>query len=120
MNPNYIHTITLYRKGQDGAWTRTVLHNCFWRSEITISQNDTKETKINTYAVRIPQKEACAGFKVSSGDLVVHGECQDQITGKSPDTASELLQRNKPDAFKVTAFSDNTSHRLGKHYRLGG
>lgn len=120
MNSNYIHTITLYRKGQDGAWTRTVLHDCFWRSEIARFQSDTKETKTNTYTVRIPLSKVGPGFRLSSGDIVVYGECQDQITGKSPDTASELLQRNKPDAFKVTAFSDNTSHRLGKHYRLGG
>ena len=76
--------------------------------------------KVNTYTVRIPQKETEEGFRVLSGDIVVHGECQDMITKKSPDTASEVLQRNKPDAFLVTAFSDNTSHRMGKHYRLRG
>ena len=119
MNPNYIHTITLYRN-RNGAWTRTVLHNCFWKSEITISQDGTNEKKVNTYTVRIPQKEAEEGFQVLSGDIVVHGECQDMIAKKSPDTASEVLQRNKPEAFRVTSFSDNTSHRLGKHYRLGG
>lgn len=119
MNPNYTHTITLYRN-RNGAWTKNVLHNCFWKSEITVSQDGTNEKKVNTYTVRIPQEEVVEEFRVLSGDIVVHGECQDMITKKSPDTASEVLQRNKPEAFRVTAFSDNTSHRLGKHYRLGG
>lgn len=120
MNPNYNHTITLYRKGQDGAWTRTVLHNCFWKSEITISQKDVQETKVNTYTVRIPQKETWQGIKISSGDIAVLGECKEEITGKTPYTATDVLHRHKPNAFKITAFADNTSHRLGKHYRLGG
>ena len=48
------------------------------------------------------------------------GECLDGISGISPDTASEMLSRNKPEAFVVTAFSDNTSHRRARHYRIGG
>lgn len=119
MNPNYCHTITLYRN-QGGAWSRTVLHNCFWKSGIAITQSDTQAVQSNTYIVRIPKERANEGFEVSEGDIVVKGECSDEITGKAPNTATEVMLRNKPDAFKVTAFSDNTSHRMGKHYRLGG
>ena len=118
-NPNYIHTITIFRN-KDGAWSKTVLHNCFWKSEIIKTQDGINARQANTYTVRIPLSEAGDGFLVSSDDVVVKGECQDQITGKSPDTAAQVLLRNKPNAFKVTAFSDNTSHRMGKHYRLGG
>lgn len=119
VNPNYVHTITLYRK-QNGAWTRTVLHNCFWKSPVAVTQNGVQASQANTYTVRIPAEVAGEGFKVSLEDIVVHGECTDQITGKVPNTAAEVMARNKPEAFKVMAFSDNTAHRMGKHYRLGG
>lgn len=119
MNPNYIHTITLYRN-MDGAWVRTVLHHCFWKSGIAVTQDGTNARQVNTYTVRIPMEETGPGFRVKTGDVVILGECSDVITGKSPDTATEVVLRKKPDAFKVTAFSDNTSHRMGKHYRIGG
>lgn len=97
-----------------------MLHNCFWKSPVAITQNGVQASQANTYTVRIPVEVAGEGFKVSLDDVVVHGECTDQITGKVPDTAAEVMARNKPEAFKVMAFSDNTAHRLGKHYRLGG
>ncbi len=119
MNPNYIHTITLYRN-RNGAWSKTVLHNCFWKAGIAVTQNGTEALQANTYTVRIPLKEAGADFAVMTDDIVVLGNCVDEITKSSPDTAAEVLQRKKPNAFRVTAFSDNTSHRMDKHYRLGG
>lgn len=120
MNPNYIYTITLYRKGQDGAWDKTVLRNCFWKSSIITTQNGTDASMANTYTVRIPKGRVKADFTVSVGDVVVLGECMDEITRKTPNTAAEVLLRNKPNAFKVTAFSDNTGHIMDKHFRLGG
>lgn len=119
MNPNYIHTITLFRN-QNGAWSKTVLHNCFWKAGIAVTQNGTQASQTNTYTVRIPLSVVGDNFSVRIDDVVVLGECQDTITKKMPDTATEVLQRNKPNAFKVTAFTDNTSHRMDKHYRLGG
>lgn len=118
-NPNYIHTITIFRN-RNGAWLKTVLHNCFWKSEIVKTQDGTNAGQANTYTVRIPLEEAEDGFLVSTNDIVIKGECNDAITGKTPDTATEVMLRHKPDAFKVTAFSGNTSHVMGKHYRLGG
>lgn len=142
MNPNYVHTITLYSclKAKDSAdkkdrWIRTVLKGCFYKAEMTEIQNGVEATKSNSYTVRIPQsskyhpyhlwkdlviKGRKGVFTVTEGDIVVLGECTDEITGASPDTAAEVLRRHKPDAFRVSAFADNTSHRMGKHYRLGG
>lgn len=97
-----------------------MLHNCFWKSSITVTQNGTDASQSNTYTVRIPLEIAGSGFKVSLNDIVVLGESQDVVTAKSPNTVAQVLLRNKPNAFKVTAFSDNTGHRMGKHYRLGG
>lgn len=119
MNPNYVDTITIFRK-QSGAWVKTVLHNCFWKSEIKSVQNGTEVNKVNTYTVRIPLQAAGKKFIVSPGDVAVFGECSDEITMKSPNTATEVLNRNKPEAFAVTAYADNTSHLMDKHYRLGG
>lgn len=119
MNPNYIHTITLYRN-MDGTWKRTVFHNCSWKSGIAVVQNGTEANQSNTYTVRIPLETVSEPLSARTGDFVVKGEVFDEITGKSPNTATEVLHRHKPDAFIVTAFVDNTSHLMDKHYRLGG
>ena len=119
MNPNYIHTITVFRK-IGGAWERTVLHDCFWKSNIALTQNGVEASQTNTYTVRIPVESAGCDFVVNPDDIVVKGECEEAITGKTPNTAVDILNKPKPDAFKVTAISDNTAHLVEKHYRLGG
>lgn len=93
--------------------------------------SDTQANVQNTYVVRIPRDERYlpysryekmpdGAFTVSQGDIVIHGACTEEITGENGQTAAQLLSRYKPEAFKVTAFSDNTAFRLAKHYRLGG
>ena len=85
----------------------------------------------NTYIVRIPKdsrylpyadfiKSPEGHFSASQGDLVICGECGEDITGEVGKTAAQLLTRNKPNAFLITAFSDNTAFPMAKHYRLGG
>ena len=118
-NPNYIHTITHYHK-EGNTWSRTVYDHCFWKAGVTVVQNGTEASQANTYTVRIPLSVAGKSFQAATGDIVVHGVCEETVTGKSPNTAAELMLRHKPEAFKVTAFSDNTAHRMGKHFRLGG
>lgn len=144
MNPNYNQTVTVYNcfRAEDNPdntkdiWQKTVLNNCFYKNVIGRSEYADKAPKMNSaYTVRIPasgkykpyrewiqlpEEERGEFFTCSQKDIVVRGECTDEITGSSPDTASQVLSRNKPDAFVVTAFADNTSHRLAKHYRLGG
>ncbi len=119
MNPNYNRTITVFRK-VDSEWEKLVFHNCFWKSGITVVQNGTEASQVNTYTVRIPLEAVGNNFSVASGDVVVLGECADEITGKSPCTASEVLRKNKPNAFFVSAYSDNTTYQMARHYRLGG
>ena len=121
MNPNYVHTITLYRKQSDGSFTRTVHHDCFWKAGISVTQSGTNASQSNIYTVRIPADEFPDGLTVSTGnDFVVYGECTDEVANTSGNRAAEILTRNKPNAFKVTAFSDNTSHQIDRHFRLGG
>lgn len=57
---------------------------------------------------------------MSQGDIVIYGECTEEITGVSGQTAAQILNRYKPNAFKVTASADNTKFPVAKHYRLGG
>lgn len=97
-----------------------MLHNCSWKSKTETVQTGTDAKQVNTYTVRIPPKEAGAGFSASVNDIVILGECQDEITGKTPNTATEIMQMHKPNAFKMTSFADNTSYLMDKHYRLGG
>lgn len=92
MNPNYNRTITVFRK-VDSEWEKLVFHNCFWKSGITVVQNGTEASQVNTYTVRIPLEAVGNNFSVASGDVVVLGECADEITGKSPCTASEVLRK---------------------------
>lgn len=144
MNPNYNQTVTVYNclraadhpDGKKDVWQRTVIHNCFYKNVMGRLEYAEKEPRMDSvYTVRIPvsgkykpyhewirlpDKERREYFTCRQKDIVVKGECGDEITGVSPDTASQVLARYKPDAFVVTAFSDNTSHRMAKHYRLGG
>ena len=64
MNQNYIHTITLYNRIQAADsedkrehWQRTVIYNCFWKSEVKTSFSGTQASVQNTYVVRIPDDE---------------------------------------------------------------
>lgn len=138
MNQNYVHTITLYnriraadRQDKKEHWQRTVLRNCFWKATTNTSFGDKEANVSNTYVVRIPQdtlyvpyhvfaKSPDGHFTVSQGDIIVHGECSDEITGEAGKTAAQLVERYRPEAFRVTAFSDNTAFPVDKHYRLGG
>ena len=144
MNPNYNQTITIFnclraRDNPDGkkdVWQRMVLYNCFYKNVMGRSEYADRDSKMaSTYTVRIPgdakykpynewcrlsEAERMKYFTCSLKDIVVEGECPDEISGISPDTASEVLSRHKPESFVVTAFSDNTSHRCAKHYRIGG
>lgn len=138
MNQNYSHTITLYnrikaadRNERKERWIKTTLFNCFWKSVVNTGFNGTSSIVDNTYVVRIPEDERYmkyaefkgdpdGHFTVSQDDIVVLGECLEEITNEPGHTAAQLMLRYKPNAFKVTAFSDNTSFLVAKHYRLGG
>lgn len=143
MNPNYNHTITVFNclKAADNpnskkdTWQKTVIHDCYYKNVMGRVDSEKTSRMQNVYTARIPKSASylpyhewvkkpdaarSSYFTFSLGDIIVKGECDDLITGSSPNTATELLDRYKPDAFLVTAFSDNTSHQMSKHYRVGG
>lgn len=139
MNQNYIHTITLYNclKAADNSerkdiWYRHVMTDCFYKAAIVQMNSGTSAGMNNTYTVRIPESERYRPyaewmklsdtnrkrfFTLRVDDIVVYGSCPESI---GEIAAAQLLVRYKPDAFRVTAVSDNTTFPIGKHYRLGG
>lgn len=141
-NENYVHTITLYNclRAADNPekkdiWHRHVMKNCFYKSEIKTILNGTQAAQANTYIVRIPEREEYLPYHVwamlpeeerqrkftfSDGDIVLYGEQTAEITGEPGKAAAQILNRHKPDAFRVTAISINTAMRMAPHYRLGG
>lgn len=142
VNPNYKETITIYNclKAGDNPdkkdiWYCHVLHNCFYKNVIGLKENGKGLQMANGYTVRIPQslkykpyREWCSleetereqYFTLSENDIVIKGECHEEITGTGASTASQILNKHKPEAFRITAISDNTHALAGKHYRLGG
>lgn len=125
MNPNYVHTITLYHKvpaadGKKESWVKSVFDNCFWKCVTVTGFTGTQASVQNTYVVRIPEESYNEPPMISTGDVVILGNCSEEITGTSGQAAVQVLNRHKPNAFKVTAVSDNTGFPVDKHYRLGG
>ena len=119
MNPNYKQTVTVYRRtpakdtpDRKERWTREVISGCFWKSQTMTLQNGTEAQKANTYIVRIPVKAVGFGWVCKPGDIVVKGEC-------TAEGSESVLLANKPNAFKVQTYSDNTDW-IGAHYRLEG
>lgn len=143
MNPNYNQTITVYNclravdnpNSKSDIWYKTVLKNCFYKCLIEQVAAGNGIRMANVYTVRIPESKdyktyqewiklpsdtRSAYFTLGISDIIVKGDCMEKITGLSPDTASEFLKRKKPDAFVITAVSDNASHKHARHYRVGG
>ncbi len=118
---NYNQTITVYNriKGADtedgkDIWKRTVLENCFYKLSQTKIDDGKTAKMAGTYIARIPEspnylpyrefaktKGAGNSFTLNPGDIVVKDVCMEEITGKMPNTASELLARQKPRHFRL-------------------
>ena len=97
MNQNYIHTITLYNRIQatDSEdkrehWQRTVLHNCFWKSEVKTSFSGTQASVQNTYVARIPLWKNQMVISLGIADSQKAMEAQRKVT----DMTNQLLQKN--------------------------
>lgn len=114
--------ITVYSKSKDekgkDVWTRQVFADCFFKAVTGTVQSGNTLNAQNVYVARIPVDTGAV--LLHEGDLVLKGEISDEINGKSPNTATEILKKYQPNAFRVTSFSDNTSFPVDKHYRAGG
>lgn len=141
LNPNYNKTITLWNclKAVDNpdkvdAWYKTEIPECFFKVLQTQVTSGTSASMAGTYTARIPAsdkylkyEEWCKlpaltrgnYFTGSVGDIIILGSFSETITNVSPNASANVLGRAKPNAFKVTAFSDNSDSIQG-HYRFGG
>jgi len=142
LNPNYNQTITLWNclKAVDNpvanvdVWYKTVLNDCFYKVVTQQVNSGINSQMAGAYTVRIPKSAAYlpyaewvakdaslrAGFfTMHNDDIVILGISSDTIASTSPNTAPQILAKNKPNSFKVTACSDNSLGMQG-HYRLGG
>ena len=141
INGNFTKIITLYNKvmskdSSDGTeqWFRTVIDKCSYSCSISAKTNTTEETKSSSYIVRIEDNGLYKAyndwvklsdddkkkyFTVSLDDVVILGGCEAEIGSESV-TATSLLKNNKPDAFRIAKFKDNTNCVFAKHFRLEG
>lgn len=138
-NSNYKDTITIHNchKAKDNGtgkdiWYKTILEQCFFKSSEVQNVSGTTLEKAASYTCRIPRAEkylpyaewsALADktgyFTASLNDIVLLGEQGEHITGATPYTATEILAKYKPDAFKIMTFSNNSKYP-GAHIRIGG
>lgn len=137
MNPNFNQTVTIYNclKSKDtedhkAQWWKKTLHNCSWTGDIKTGQKErTDQTKTPETVVRIPiqtdleylpytewKNNPSASFTLNPGDVVILGECDDEITGISPDTASEFIQKHS-ECFMIQLVKDNTRCLGFKHLK---
>lgn len=142
LNPNYNQTITLYNclKGADNpngtvdVWYKRVLPDCFYKASMQQVNSGFNTQMGGAYTVRIPVSDlykpyavwaalsaAVRGnyFTIRNDDIVILGSSAETISNVTGNTSSQVLARNKPNAFKVTATAENTSG-IEPHYRLGG
>lgn len=142
LNPNYQNTITLWNclkavdnpAGNVDVWYKTVLADCVFKVVTEQVNSGLNSQMAGAYTVRIPKNTAYlpyaewvakaanlrAGFfTMHNDDVVILGSSADTISSTSPNTAAQILAKNKPNAFKVTACADNSGGFQG-HYRLGG
>lgn len=141
INNNFNQTITLYNKlmSQDSSdegehFFKTVLKKCSYSCSISAKTNTTEETKSSSYVVRIEDNGLYKAyndwvklsdddkkkyFTVSLDDIVILGDCEAEIGSESV-TATSLLKNNKPNAFRIAKFKDNTNCVFAKHFRVEG
>lgn len=113
------------------AWQKTVLQNCFYLQNSDQMQSGTTIRADNTYVVRIPASEAYIPqteweamqgehtglFTLTPGDLIFKGEIPDEIESGS---GNSLLERYKPDCFKIQSVYDGTGYGVLGHYMAEG
>ena len=111
MNPNYNQTITIYNclraadnpEERKDVWQRTILHDCFYKNVMGKAESGNGLKMENVCTARIhasesympyrdwaalPEQERRSRFTCGLRDIVVKGECMEEITGISPHTAA--------------------------------
>lgn len=112
-------------------WQKTVLQNCFYLQNSGLVQSGAEIRANDSYVVRIPASEAYIPqaewetmqsgregcFTLAPGDLIFKGEIPDEIESGS---GNSLLERYKPDCFKIQSVYDGTGYGVLGHYMAEG
>ena len=125
INPIFKDTITLYhqtKSTENGKtvtrWTRSVFTDCFFDEQIGESLSDKTLSVANSYIVRIPY--ISSAIEIIPGDIIVQGKVVDAIEDVPSKRANDILAKYRPNAFTVTAVSNNTKIPQGAHYKVVG
>lgn len=135
-------TITIYNKYTEPStheitWYRTVLTDCFWKyiHDKVLLGNTVIETAKTI--CRIPENDnyldkylwnelddKTTNFTLGQGDIIVHGEVDDEIDESTKGSrSSDLITQYKAlqGCIEVETISDNTkSGTNNKHYLVSG
>ncbi len=132
---------TIWNKWRDPStkkdkWFRHIVLGCSWQNQVARTVSGQTASTATTARVLIADNPAylspatwdSAGeaakrcsFTLRPGDIVARGEHDLDITGEGDNTAAKVLETLKPDAFKISAVSDNTqAYRRGGHYHVEG
>lgn len=135
MLPTFDYTLTILNKlsSRDSAtkldiWKKTILHNCSWSGRAERSVQGNTVSVGNVFVVRVPKsneyhpynewKETMDGFTFSTGDYIIRGEVNEEIT---PDTVLSIVNNYKPESFVIKMFRDNTGTiEAFEHYHIEG
>lgn len=120
-HPSYwSDTITLYHCDlRDGKpkWQKSVLIGCFLQIKPARQQVDMAWRDGVSGVCRIPAPSP----DVALGDIIVRGNCADEIDGTTVNRAADLIERNKGNAMRVVEIHDNSrAHVAVPHVYIGG
>jgi hypothetical protein len=137
-------TITIYNKFEDAQtqivkWYKTVIDKCFWKyignkvsiGNTVLETNDIicripkKDNFLEKYAwINTPNDEMSNYFTLSSGDIIVKGEVDDEIDEyKSGKRSTDLIAKYKKlqGCMEIEEVAINIgSGRCNEHYYIKG
>ena len=137
-------TLTIYNKYEDPqtdviSWYRTVVTDCFWKAsgdkvfigQVVLDSKSVlcripKDTRfLERYDwVKLPNDQMANYFTMGIGDIIVKGECTDEINEYVPGQhATDLLDKYRPyqKCVEVDEFAINVGvGRNNEHYLVRG
>ena len=135
IDPTFNSTITLYNRYTDRSgdkayttWHRTVLKECFFKTETVTQLNGNSLSMADSYICRIPEDDRFTeeymglegSFTLKPEDVIVLGEVDDEISDFKGKRIADLLQRYAGRSFTVKSVSINTKLPFARHYRAKG
>lgn len=107
----FTDTVTWYHH-EDGEWSRTVLNNVMWKEKQSIVIDSNNSLAVNSYvSVTVPYNGIDYQFGTDNLDLLVLGECQEEVYEQ---TFREVADRG----VTIKSVADNTNRDELQHWRL--